>query len=333
MSYPSTYDKAKLKNKGAILPGGKLNVSLIQREVSNDISSDNRYYAEDGMKKRAIHMSKDYEEFKNFVACSELNPVKRSEMSKLFQKEAFSLTSNRPQNKACTEYGFDNGVALLVGLDTDSSIKNIMIRQDGFQSSRVSQSATRRESPPNTVMELEKEWRLNCRTSHETSRYLLAPAGSCVPVEKSSDDDSKAFLVVPQVLRILPKDICSNVCKAEMNADIFGGIIQALDLILFGSDINQQPKRFALGPEIEIPLEVQRFVHIWMAELTLSGGFALNIEFLTSSQKQCVRSILDSLERLSHNIQPHSVSSCTTKLRHLLSEEGVKRLRQLYKIT
>ena len=45
------------KRIGAILPDGKLNVSLIQREIAHDVASDARYIAEDEMKKRAIHMS------------------------------------------------------------------------------------------------------------------------------------------------------------------------------------------------------------------------------------------------------------------------------------
>jgi hypothetical protein len=46
------------RKSGAILPNGKINLKLIQREVANDIENDARYSAQDAMKKRAVHMSK-----------------------------------------------------------------------------------------------------------------------------------------------------------------------------------------------------------------------------------------------------------------------------------
>lgn len=58
---PSSYtDRKKMHRKhtgSAILPNGKVNISLIQHEIARDLSADARYHAEDGMKKRAIHMS------------------------------------------------------------------------------------------------------------------------------------------------------------------------------------------------------------------------------------------------------------------------------------
>ena len=43
---------------GAILPDGRVNIEFLQREIASDLSNDARYSAEDGMKKRAVHLSK-----------------------------------------------------------------------------------------------------------------------------------------------------------------------------------------------------------------------------------------------------------------------------------
>ncbi len=67
-----------------ILPNGKLNTTILENEIQNDISNHNKYYAEDEMKKRAVHISQDYNEFSNFVKCSQLKAVDSQEMKQLF---------------------------------------------------------------------------------------------------------------------------------------------------------------------------------------------------------------------------------------------------------
>ena len=46
-------------NNAIILPDGRVNISLLQSEIIQDISKDAKYYAEDEMKKRAVHTSQD----------------------------------------------------------------------------------------------------------------------------------------------------------------------------------------------------------------------------------------------------------------------------------
>jgi hypothetical protein len=62
----------------ALLPDGSLNVSLLSKEVADNLDEDEKYHAVDEMKKRAIHMSKDYDEFKNFVACAQVREERRN---------------------------------------------------------------------------------------------------------------------------------------------------------------------------------------------------------------------------------------------------------------
>lgn len=41
-----------------ILPNGQINISLLQREISSELKSDERSIAQESMKKKAIHSSK-----------------------------------------------------------------------------------------------------------------------------------------------------------------------------------------------------------------------------------------------------------------------------------
>eukprot|EP00816_Leptocylindrus_hargravesii_P013737 CAMPEP_0196804696 /NCGR_PEP_ID=MMETSP1362-20130617/4368_1 /TAXON_ID=163516 /ORGANISM="Leptocylindrus danicus, Strain CCMP1856" /LENGTH=204 /DNA_ID=CAMNT_0042177165 /DNA_START=51 /DNA_END=662 /DNA_ORIENTATION=+ len=77
---------------------GNLDVDLLSREIAGDLSFDTKYKNEDSMKKRAIHSSKDYDEFRAFVACSHLKPLKGNEMSQLLQpgKGAAPLALKQP---------------------------------------------------------------------------------------------------------------------------------------------------------------------------------------------------------------------------------------------
>ena len=46
-----------MKSESAILANGKVNVSLIEKEIANELGADAKYHAEDEMKKKAVHTS------------------------------------------------------------------------------------------------------------------------------------------------------------------------------------------------------------------------------------------------------------------------------------
>ena len=46
-----------MKTESAILANGKVNVSLIEREIVHELGENAKYHAEDEMKKRAVHIS------------------------------------------------------------------------------------------------------------------------------------------------------------------------------------------------------------------------------------------------------------------------------------
>ena len=54
---PAAAAAAPPPTSSAVLPDGKLNADLIQKSVQNDVMQEEKYRAEDAMKKRAIHSS------------------------------------------------------------------------------------------------------------------------------------------------------------------------------------------------------------------------------------------------------------------------------------
>ncbi|KAJ1458665.1 hypothetical protein M885DRAFT_512407 [Pelagophyceae sp. CCMP2097] len=64
---------------------GELDLDRLTKEMSGAVFEDKRYSNVDSMKKKAIHTSKDYDEFKSFVACAQdmLRPVSSVEFREL----------------------------------------------------------------------------------------------------------------------------------------------------------------------------------------------------------------------------------------------------------
>ena len=69
-------------------PDGSINVNLISKEIGDTTREANTYTAVDTMKKKAIHTATSYEEFKNFVHCAELKPLKAGEFDELGAKKS-----------------------------------------------------------------------------------------------------------------------------------------------------------------------------------------------------------------------------------------------------
>lgn len=49
---------SRQKKNQTILPNGQVNISLLQREISSELKSNDRSIAQEAMKKKAIHSSK-----------------------------------------------------------------------------------------------------------------------------------------------------------------------------------------------------------------------------------------------------------------------------------
>lgn len=62
---------------------GNVNDKFLQQELLNSLASDVRYKQVDNMKKRAVKVATDYEEFKAMVACAHLKKISSKEVQEL----------------------------------------------------------------------------------------------------------------------------------------------------------------------------------------------------------------------------------------------------------
>jgi len=328
------------KTLSAINNDGQLNVLVIQQEIARDIAMDNQYHAEDDMKKKAIHMSKNYDEFKSFVACSNLQPVQRNEMSQLFMPREYnnSLMKQTRPNKLSNSFSeldqatkkLLNGLRISSNENQDASIIPIVsAARNRTNSITNSLSLT---NVPSTFLELEKQWRYYCTSVESTLQYILL---STDVTENHDDNNSmvKYPLFIPTSLRLCPEYVCCKLCKMEMSSEMFGDLIAALFHLLKDSTTYEIETSTVVEKNHEIIQSCILFAYKWIKCLPKSGGFDLNIAFLNQKQKQFVVSIFQLLverfwaQSTVYDQRNVSVSSSLTDDRKSFME-----LEQLYKV-
>ncbi len=64
---------------------GNINTNLLQTELQHSLASDIRHKQVDNMKKRAVKVASDYNEFKAMVACAHLKKITSDEVASLSQ--------------------------------------------------------------------------------------------------------------------------------------------------------------------------------------------------------------------------------------------------------
>ena len=87
---------------------------MLERQVREDMAIHSKSRAEDEMKKKALHSSKDYDEFNNFVSVSQLEPVSNRDVSSLFNgssggAQTTTTFRNRTVHGASKEIGCLDG--------------------------------------------------------------------------------------------------------------------------------------------------------------------------------------------------------------------------------
>lgn len=125
-----------------------------------NLQSDKTYKAVDAMKKKAIHTSANYEEFKNFVDCASQVPVTSKEMLELGQKNsAWTIRKTRHQihKERSKKLSKSNG--------TRGGKK-------GSDSGPGSSSQSFPTQPPKSSMEFSRDWKRHCKGLSEKSDYL-----------------------------------------------------------------------------------------------------------------------------------------------------------------
>eukprot|EP01041_Mallomonas_annulata_P000396 gene396-722_t len=62
---------------------GNIDTDVLSKELKSSLEFDIKYKQTDNMKKKAVKIAKDYDEFKNFVACAHLKTLSRKEVESL----------------------------------------------------------------------------------------------------------------------------------------------------------------------------------------------------------------------------------------------------------
>ena len=328
--------KRNTKPLGAILPDGRINTALLQREIANELAADARFSAEDVMKKRAVHISKDYDEFKNFVAASELKPVSSSEMGQLFvqgrqgQGSTAMYTGNGMTRRSvvpniiASNTRTERDSAFLYNLALPLEFENISIEKKNKNQKKACKAKC--PAVPKKATDLEREWKRCCKTPISTLNYLLLPSDSTS--SSVTEEVSEMQSIIPSDLRLRPERV-AELCKIEINANLMEDILEALGhyasrltLIFKDNDATIRNKSV-----LETPSAAPwNFIYKWMLSLTKSGRFDLNLDFLEARYRGYTLSILDRLENICHN---NTVLGGLCEL--VYNQDDIRTLKKVYR--
>lgn len=236
------------------------------------------------MKKRAIRMCKDYNEFKAFVDCSHLKPVNRTDMDALFV--------NRNGGQQMKQVNMNMGYK-----EIDSILAKLSLGKDTASMSLPVKSK-KNTSVPSTSVDLEKEWTLYCTDIDSTLRYLL------LSTDKSPSDQGSSVdgIEIPKRLRVSPFDF-QRLCRNEVTPYMLGGIITALHY-------------FTKLENIHSPVEcVADFISNWLVSISKCGRYELSLNFLNHEEMSSLQSLvkyLDDCDKIDSSIS-HMVSIISNK--------------------
>ncbi len=303
---------------------------------------------------------KDYDEFRNFVACSQLKPVHRSEMSQLFQPSSQIHSHRNSMNKAysSTQQVSYNRDATSVSDQLDlKKIGSIVNRR----TNKEKKGKKRSKHKVNRGFDVLKKLGKSGCSSGETLHYLLSTT-EVLPLTKvqskvqNGEEASHQDTTNNKTYQILNEVFSQNASSFEINNDILGKIVEALELFLQRIEIadicevNQILKPIIGFSEVQINnfTFCIRFLYFWISEMSKTGRFSINVMFLNEKQTSALTKIFAFFERLT-GADDNSATDCTdeqTKIRdgnicnlfniekneleNIFTPKDVERLRSIY---
>eukprot|EP00618_Florenciella_parvula_P019764 CAMPEP_0119467902 /NCGR_PEP_ID=MMETSP1344-20130328/1886_1 /TAXON_ID=236787 /ORGANISM="Florenciella parvula, Strain CCMP2471" /LENGTH=205 /DNA_ID=CAMNT_0007500317 /DNA_START=68 /DNA_END=682 /DNA_ORIENTATION=+ len=148
LSTPSFMEKSSMSS--AVDTSGKLNTTMIQKELADSLKEDRNYHNTDEAKKKYITKCATYDEFRHMVASADQKRVSRAEMETLGK----------------TTKGWEQKTKLTTGAKKSARAK----RQQTKGSKKLSQEFP--TTPPATSMQFERDWRRHCKELGAQLRYL-----------------------------------------------------------------------------------------------------------------------------------------------------------------
>ncbi len=260
----------------AINKDGSLNISMLERQVREDMAIYSKSRAEDEMKKRALHASKDYTEFQDFVSVSQLKPISGNDVSSLFNGSSGSQSTFRNR----TVHGvaeIQNGIGCL----------------DGYIDEKK-KSATGKSKKNVEMTAKTKNAGSSVKSSRDTYNFLAEWRRKC----SSSANDTLEFLAQLGVKEV-PEVTCRQYFSTDIDSDVLGDIVGALHLsmrmAMDKSKSNDFIVAWPLGSSITLSQEQisTTFISSWLKAMTGCGRFELAVSFLTAKQELQLKEVVE----------------------------------------
>ncbi|KAL7476629.1 hypothetical protein ACHAW6_002478 [Cyclotella cf. meneghiniana] len=294
--------------------GKSVDISRLEREINEDLALYCRHTAEDGMKKKAIHNSKDYDDFRNFVSAAQLKPTSGRDVSNLLAGAV------GPLPRGSGNFSFRNkndqaGPGIIGGYGGD--IKRRIERAQSLAGQHeTSQKDTKSSDDDSLVFksnnclgkkssreayEFLREWKYHCKNPERTISFLtrIEPTNNIF-----SEPKSKRVFVLPA------EDTCKKYFSTDIDCEILGNIIEGLHLlspmtILRSNDIFPDHHKEGVPPSLHPSIgniesagsHVVKFVDEWLRSLSRCGRFGLSLLFLSSDQITKLKDILTAVKR------------------------------------
>ena len=191
------------KHSSVFTKDGHLDVKKLERECCEGLTEDRRYRRVDDMKKKAIHVSGSYDEFKNFVACAEdnLRPVSSTEFKELTKgrvgwghtaaARATKKRDGRGGNNAGDVHGGHRTLALAEGV-----------------------GAKGKHKAPRTPLEFERDWR-RCRKM--ATAKTKAPRAKQITAARRRD-----------YLKVHGPEVLGKVFASELDATLMTEVLEVV---------------------------------------------------------------------------------------------------------
>lgn len=296
------------RSKSAI-NGTTVDISQLAREIQADVANYRQYKAEDTMKKRAIHASKDYGEFRNFVSVSQLKPIHST------TSLAMGWSDGNIRKGQDTSLG---GLGEIVRMRKDASTlsKSVAIVDKhlesislGITSSNCAKGKaseiittkgkalmTHTAKSSRSVDDFLREWKRQCTTANATLSFLTRISSN-------------------RQLALQPDIICNDYFSFEINSDVLVDVIEALYLLVDMS-MNEAAKISSATSEddsevdschepiknVEIltpDIDTLHFTYSWLKALSSCGRFDLSISFLEPVDRTKLNDVCNFLKKSS----------------------------------
>ncbi|KAL3815910.1 hypothetical protein ACHAXA_005758 [Cyclostephanos tholiformis] len=305
----------------SVVNGTTVDIGQLAREIQADVANYRQHKAEDGMKKRAIHASKDYGEFRNFVSVSQLKPISGSDISGLFNGSTASIArglSNVGENIRGGQSSI-GGLESIVQMrkcasnpststtNVDKNLESLSIGFTSLDFAKGGTAARNSKKSSRSVDDFLKEWKRYCPTAKATLSFLTR-IDSSRPFENQ-------FILRPSV-------ICEEYFSTDIDSDILGDIIEALHILIDLYEAVEIPSAIASesGPASKDDYEydscreaigtaellsseanVSHFIYNWLNALSSCGRFKLGISFMTQEQRIKLKEVCTYLKKSSED--------------------------------